>query len=131
MIRVCLDTSAYSRLKRGGENSLQGLLEKADEILVPVTTLGELHAGFHLGSRLHENIQELEEFLAQPGVLVVPITENIAERYGVIVKRLRDQGTPIPTNDIWIAATTLETGARLVAYDRHFHQVSGIIVESP
>ncbi|MFQ5810117.1 MAG: PIN domain-containing protein, partial [Armatimonadota bacterium] len=61
----------------------------------------------------------------------VPVTHSIAERYGVLVKQLKEQGTPIPTNDIWIAATALETGTRLVSYDAHFNNVPGLIVLSP
>jgi tRNA(fMet)-specific endonuclease VapC len=127
---ACIDTSAYSRLMRGDE-AIRTRLETAEEVLVPVVVLGELHAGFRLGSRLGENMKELATFLAQPGVRVVPVTEGVAERYGTLVKCLRDQGTPIPTNDLWIASTVLETGARLVAYDEHFGLVPGIIVESP
>ena len=57
--------------------------------------------------------------------------ETLAERYGKLVQQLRAQGTPIPTNDIWIAAAVLETGSRLLAYDAHFEHVPGVIVESP
>ena len=130
MSSVCLDTSAYSRLMRG-ERSLRSRLEEADKVLIPVTVLGELHAGFNLGSRRDQNVAELDAFRDQPGVHIVPTTDNIAERYGVIVKELREQGTPIPTNDIWIAAAVLETGSRLVAYDAHFERVPGILMESP
>lgn len=130
MSAVCLDTSAYSRLQRG-HPALRERLETADEVWVPATVLGELHAGFFLGSKRNQNARELEEFLAQPGIRVVAVTESVAERYGAIVKQLRDQGTPIPTNDIWVAAAALETGARLIAYGDHFRHVPGLLIESP
>lgn len=130
MSAVCIDTSAYSRLMRG-EEAVRTRLETAEEVLVPVTVLGELHAGFHLGSQKQKNIEELADFLAQPGVRILPVTESTAQRYGGLVKHLRDHGTPIPTNDIWIAAAVLETGARLIAYDEHFEHVPGVLIESP
>jgi predicted nucleic acid-binding protein len=93
--------------------------------------LGELYAGFQGGHRLSENLALLAAFRSQPGVVVVAVTDNVAERYAAIVTSLKRQGTPIPTNDIWIAATALENGGRIVAYDSHFEAVAGLIVEAP
>lgn len=129
-MRVCLDTNAYSRLMKG-HAPLTELLESADEVLIPATVLGELHAGFEMGSRRDENRRQLDEFLALPGVETIAVTPDIAERYGLLVSHLARQGTPIPTNDIWIAASTLESGARLVTYDPHFYHVAGLIILSP
>ena len=130
MIAVSLDTSAYSRLMRGSQG-LKRRLEEVDVIHLPVTVLGELYAGFKLGRRCQENLAELAEFRRQPGVGELDLTDNIAERYGWLVQVLREQGTPIPTNDIWIAAAALESGGRLVAYDVHFERVPGLLIESP
>lgn len=130
MIRLCVDTSAYSRLMRG-EERLRQRLEIADEILLPIPVLGELYAGFQSGRRAAENLVLLAAFRSQPGVTVVDITDNIAQRYAAIVMALRRHGRPIPTNDIWIAAAALENGGRLVAYDSHFEAVPGLIVEAP
>jgi len=128
--RVCLDTSAYSRLMRG-DPALATDLEESDEILVPVTVLGELHAWFEMGVRQSENRERLKTFLDQPGVFELNTTSNVASRFGVLVQQLRSQGTPIPTNDIWVAAATLECGARLIAYDIHFCHVPGLLIKSP
>lgn len=130
MIRLCLDTSGYSRLMRG-QRSLQDRLESADEVLLPVTVLGELYAGFRHGHQEQENLSLLAAFRAQPGVVVLDTTDNVSQRYATVVSLLKRQGTPIPTNDIWIAAAALENGGRLVAYDSHFENVPGLIVESP
>ena len=70
-------------------------------------------------------------FVDTPGTSVRNADEGVAERYGHLVKQLREQGTPIPTNDIWIAATALESGARLLTCDSHFTHVAGIMTESP
>ncbi|MCE9630196.1 MAG: type II toxin-antitoxin system VapC family toxin [Planctomycetia bacterium] len=130
VIRLCLDTSAYSRLMRG-QPKLQQRLEAADQILLPVTVLGEVYTGFQGGNRLEENLSLLAAFRSQPGVVIVDTTDNVAQRYAAIVTMLKQQGTPIPTNDIWIAATALENGGRLVAYDSHFAAVPGLLVEAP
>ena len=129
-MRVCLDTNAYSRLMRN-QAGLQRCLEEAEIIHVPTTVLGELYAGFCLGSRYEDNCRELEAFLELPGVQIATPSQDVAERYGYLVRDLRQQGTPIPTNDLWIAAAALETGARLVSYDAHFQHVPGLIVIAP
>ena len=46
--------------------------------------------------------------------------------FGRIAAALRKAGTPIPTNDIWIAAHVFETGAELITFDRHFDSVRGL-----
>lgn len=130
MIRRCLDTTAYSRLMRGHEG-VQQCLELADQILVPVTVLGELYAGFQGGKRADENRAILADFCAQPGIVVVDTTESVSQRYAAIVTALKRAGTPIPTNDIWIAAAALENGGRIIAYDSHFDVVPGLLVEAP
>lgn len=127
---MIIDTSAYSQLMQGRE-ALRVRLEEADTVYVPATVLGELYAGFEMGSRPRENAALLGEFLEQPAVTVVHTDDPVAQRYGKVVQQLRAQGTPIPTNDIWIAAAALETGSRLLAYDEHFEHVPGVIVESP
>ena len=70
-------------------------------------------------------------FLEVQGVRIQDVTWDIARRYGLLVGQLWQAGTPIPTNDLWIAATALELGARLVSYDDHFRQVPGLITEAP
>ena len=110
---------------------LQRCLEEAEIIHVPTIVLGELYAGFCLGSRYEDNCRELEAFLELPGVQIATPSQDVAERYGYLVRDLRQQGTPIPTNDLWIAAAALETGARLVSYDAHFQHVPGLIVIAP
>lgn len=130
-MRVCLDTSAYSRLCHGGSESLRSLLEEAEWVLMPSIVLGELAAGFEMGSRRELNYEGIDAFLDVAGTYLIPVDRDIAERYGALVKGLKEAGTPIPTNDIWIAATALEQGARLVTYDTHFEAIPGLLVLSP
>ena len=98
-----LDTSAYSHLRRGDEQLIAALAE-AELILVPAVVLGELEAAFRMGSRARENLQRLEDFLALVEVIVVPVDAEVAARFGKLVAQLRASGTPLPTNDIRIAA---------------------------
>ena len=129
-MRISLDTNAYSRLMKG-HGGLTECIEDAEEVFLSATVLGELYAGFHRGSRPEKNTDELMSFLSLPGVEVVDITQDIADRYGRLVKGLLEAGRPLPTNDIWIAAAALETGSRLVTYDKHFNEIAGLLTLAP
>lgn len=126
-MNLSIDTNAYSELAKGNTH-IRGLLEVADYVLVSSIVLGELHAGFALGSRRKANIGRLNEFVNATGVSIVAIDSTIAERYGELISILRKNGTPIPTNDVWIAATALETGSRLLSLDTHFQSVPGLML---
>lgn len=123
--RLVLDTSAYSQMRRGHGEVLDAVAA-ATLVLVPAVVLGELEGGFALGARRAENRRELAELLDEPFVDVMPLTAAVARRYGSIYARLRRAGTPIPTNDLWIAAATFESGAKLLTFDRHFGRVEGL-----
>jgi tRNA(fMet)-specific endonuclease VapC len=118
-MRVCLDTSAYSAFKRGHEEVVD-LLQRAEEIVLPAVVLGELLAGFRIGSRDRANRRELDAFLESPRVRVAPVDADTAQRYAEILSYLRDRGTPIPTNDVWIGACAMQWGLRLLTTDAHF-----------
>jgi tRNA(fMet)-specific endonuclease VapC len=120
--RLVLDTSAYSRM-RAGDGRVLDLIAAAEIVFMPVTVLGELGAGFELGSRQRENRMILAEFLGEPFVAVLPTTPDVARRYGQIFAQLRRAGTPIPVNDIWIAATTIDCGGHLVTFDGDYEQI--------
>lgn len=121
--RILLDTSAYSRFRAGDERMLD-YLARAENVLVPVIVLGELEAGFRLGRRLRENRVALQEFLEEAFVSVVPVTPDIARRYGEIFAELRRAGTPLPINDIWIGASAIETAAKLLTFDTDFERIA-------
>lgn len=129
-MKLCLDTCAYSRLGLQPAG-LMDCIDEAETVYLSSIVLGELFAGFSLGKREKENREALVRFLDLPAVEVVNIDAAIADRYGILIKILRKQGTPIPSNDIWIAASTLETGSRLVTYDSHFGCIPGLVIISP
>ena len=100
----------------------------ADVVLVPATVIGELEAGFQLGRRCRENQIMLSEFLGEPFVQTVDVSSTVARRYGVLFSQLRRSGTPIPVNDIWIAATTMEANGHLLTFDGDLEHVDGLPV---
>lgn len=124
-MNVLLDTNAFSDLARG-HRGLADRVRRAEAVLLSSVVAGELLGGFRVGSRFRENLVSLERFLAQPRVRLVPVTWTTADRYGRIYAALRLRGKPIPTNDMWIAAHAMETGAELLSSDSHFREVDGL-----
>lgn len=127
---ILLDTNAYTALLHGHQQ-VASRVRAASRVLFSTIVLGELLAGFHRGSRRQENLRVLHEFLSNPRFQTVPVTRLSAERFALIWSELRAKGRPIPTNDIWIAAHSMETGAELISFDRHFEQVSGLLWYPP
>ena len=119
-----LDTNAYSDWRRAG--SWGDLISFADTVLIPTIVLGELHAGFRMGFAGQENLAKLSAFLNAPAVKVVAPGERTAEIYGEFVAQLRSQGTPLPTNDIWISSLAYEWKCSLVTRDAHFRHLPQI-----
>lgn len=132
MSAFCLDTSAYSNFRRGNEE-LAALLDRAELVGVPTAALGELRTGFLLGSRWRRNESELDAFLDNPVVEVLPVDSETSGQYAQIVAELRKAGTAIPTNDIWIAATAARNGATVLTCDDHFERigrVGSVVIEA-
>ncbi len=127
MKKIILDTSAYIDFF-GGNRKILSALSFAETVYVPAIVLGELYSGFDLTARGVKKRNELAEFLRKPTVEIVPITDETAEFYGKVISDLKRNGTPIPINDVWIAANTFETGSVLVTYDRHFNKIPGLRV---
>jgi len=125
-----LDTNVYSRFRRGDAGALAGI-RSAHEIHVPLIVLAELLAGFAAGSHTARNREELAGFLASPRVLLLKPDEKTADHYAAIHAALRKQGTPIPTNDLWIAALARQHRLPLFSFDEHFSVVPGLIRHSP
>lgn len=129
-MRLLLDTNAYSEMKRG-RRAVLDLVRGCDRVLMSAIVVGEILAGFRGGSCGSQNRREFGRFLQSPFVEFIPVTATTADRYSRVFSTLRKKGTPIPTNDLWIAAHVLETGADLVTYDRHFEHVDGLVWLTP
>jgi len=125
-MKLLLDTSAYVGFKLNSHEIVEVIL-KAESILISPIVLGELLFGFRNGARFKDNMADLNRFLEHEIIKLIQVNEITSDRYSRIAKQLRLQGTPIPTNDIWIAAQTMEHGAELITSDRHFEKIDGLI----
>ena len=122
-MRALLDSGACSGFMRGSHR-VREIVQDAEEILMSAVVAGELLYGFRQGPRLEQNLAELRSFLERPYVSVGPVT---ADRYSRIMESLRAKGRPIPTNDVWVAAHAMETGADLVSADSHFGHIDQVV----
>jgi len=125
-MKILLDTNAYVGFKVGA-NEVVDIIVKSQHIVFSPVVLGELMFGFYNGTRFKQNMEALNEFLRHEIVDLIPLGEITADRYSRIAHQLTKQGTPIPTNDIWIAAQAMEHGAELITSDRHFEQLPGLV----
>jgi len=118
-VKIALDTNRYTDLCRGHASVVE-IVEQATEVWLPFIVMGELCAGFAVGSQGPRNEAVLRRFLMKPGVGVLYAGEQTTHHYANVYRQLRKQGTPIPTNDLWIAALVLEHSLVLFARDAHF-----------
>lgn len=128
MTRYLLDTSAYIAAAHGHPR-LKEALRSADGVFVNPIMLGELQAGFLKGTQERKNRETLARFMALPRVTTVTTDEETAEMYAVIHDSLRKAGTPVPVNDIWIAASAMQHGLKVLTTDGHFKDIVQVIAE--
>lgn len=128
MSRLLLDTSAYSAHMRNHPEVTEAVA-RASSVSISVVSIGKLRAGFLKGSRRTRNEELLRRFRTAPRTRVLNVDEETTERYAVIHDQLRRAGTPIPLNDLWIAATASQHGLRLQTLDTHFLRVPQIVVD--
>jgi tRNA(fMet)-specific endonuclease VapC len=125
-VRVALDTNAYVDLCRGDAATVR-IASTAESVSLPFVVVAELRAGFAMGRRSAENERVLRRFLLKPGVAVLYPDDQTAHHYASAYRQLRLQGTPIPTNDLWIAALVLQHNLVLRSRDRHFENLPQIL----
>ena len=125
MKKILIDTNAYASFLYGDGNILE-ILSTAQVVYMSVFVLGELHAGFRGGKKQKQNKLLLGEFLQKPSVSVVNATRETSEIFGHIKHSLKQAGTPMPINDVWIASHVFETGSLLISYDSHFLNIPGL-----
>jgi len=127
MKRILIDTNFYAAFKKN-EAEAANLLRKVEYIGVNTIILGELLAGFRCGSRERQNREELDQFLDSARVELISVDEETAEFYAQVFAELRQKGRPIPSNDLWLAASALQHGLALATYDNHFSQITGLLL---
>jgi len=118
-MKLLIDTNCYSDFVRGDKSVTECLVE-ADRIYVPFVVLAELRAGFRCGKFSEKNEAVLSKFLSNPRVEVLYADSQTPFAYAEIFAQLRMKGTPIPTNDIWIAALAVQHSLPLCSRDAHF-----------
>jgi predicted nucleic acid-binding protein len=118
-MRLLIDSNRYRDLCAGAPEVLR-LIQRAQEIRLPVVVLGELRAGFACGTRGRENERVLLRFLNSPRVQVLYADDTTTQHYANLLRQLRTQGTPIPSNDLWVAALAVQHGLTLLSRDEHF-----------
>lgn len=126
-MEVALDTNALSEFAAGADDLGQALMPFRS-LALPVTVLGEYRYGLS-GSKQHARLTRwLEELLTE--VRVLDTTERTAGVYARVRRQLRAAGTPIPENDVWIAASAVEHRLPLISRDKHFRFVEELEVLS-
>jgi len=125
MKKIVLDTNAYTRLLTGEEDVLE-VIGAAGTVYMSIFVLGELYAGFAGGTKERGNRDTLNRFLLKPSVKILNATSETAEIFGIVKQDLKKAGTPLPINDVWIAAHALETGSTIITYDGHFKKIAGL-----
>lgn len=123
--KLSIDTNSYSNFLRGDKKSEKPYFE-AREIIVSTIVLGELYFGFKVGVEENKNLEILYKFLSDSKVKVLKISSQTAKIYSNIKYSLKKKGTPIPENDIWIAAAAIETDSTLITFDKHFLSIENL-----
>lgn len=122
VVNIALNTNRYRDLCEGNPH-VQAVLQQAERIALPLPVLAELRCGFACGILSRKNEATLTTFLNEPRVRVLAPDEQTTFFYSRLYRQLREQGTPIPTNDLWIAALVEQHRLILYTRDRHFHHL--------
>ena len=126
MKKVLLDTNAYVAFKKGNPDAIR-ILQLAEVIAISSVVLGELIAGFVNGAKEAVNRRELARFFDSSRVILLPVNDETAEFYARIFHQLKRKGKPIPTNDLWIAASAMQYGYTIFTFDKHFQNIENLL----
>jgi len=125
-MRLVLDTNIYIDFGQGKEEVVDLIAGQSTEVLLTVIVLGELFYGFQKGSKSADNETTFRRFVTELGVSIIDVDEEVARKYSLIYSALSAKGTPIPINDVWIAACCMSVGGTLLTRDRHFEHIEQI-----
>ena len=125
-MKIVLDTSVYIDFAEGRPEVVDIIAVRSEELLLPSIVLGELFYGFTKGRRSGYNEEKLRGFITALDVAILNVNEDVARKYALVFSSLKQKGTPIPVNDVWIAACCMNAGGTLLTRDRHFEQVDQI-----
>jgi tRNA(fMet)-specific endonuclease VapC len=125
-LKLVLDTNIYVDFAEGASETVDFIATYGESLFLPSIVLGELHYGFMKGQRQQMNERKLQQFISRLKVEIIPVDKDVARKYASIYLSLRNKGTMIPINDVWIAACCMEVGGTLLTHDRHFQLTSQI-----
>jgi tRNA(fMet)-specific endonuclease VapC len=125
-MRVLIDTNRLTDAFRGDPATVE-MIECSAEVWLPFVVLAEIRAGFLCGSRPRENDSVLHGFLSLPGAGVLYADRETTEVYARLFLQLRRAGSPIPTNDLWIASLAVQHQLTLVSRDEHFDKLPQVM----
>lgn len=125
--KILLDTNIVIALF-AGENIVQQRLAEGRAVFIPTTVLGELYYGAYKSTNAAKNLSTIEELIANSAILSCDTITAL--RYGEIKNQLRTKGSPIPENDIWIAAIALQHQLTLITRDAHFKEINDLVIET-
>lgn len=124
---IIIDTNAYAAFKRGEPKAVE-IVENCDALYISAIVVGELLSGFTLGTKEKRNRKELTEFLDSGKVIQVGVDITTSEYFAQISKELKRKGKPIPTNDMWIAASAKQYNLKVFSYDAHFRSIDNLVI---
>ncbi|MFZ9919946.1 MAG: PIN domain-containing protein [Terrimicrobiaceae bacterium] len=124
-MRILIDSNRFIDFC-AGEPEVVDAFEQASLLVVPFIVLAEIRVGGQSMKRGDTQVRILGELLQQPGVRVAHSSDTTTHHYATLYARLKKAGTPIPTNDIWIAALAVEHSLMLYSRDAHFDRFPDI-----
>lgn len=124
-MRILIDSNRFIDFC-AGDPAVVDAFEQAALLVVPFIVLAEIRVGAHSVKRGDAQVRVLGELLQQPGVRVAHSSDTTAHHYAALYARLKKAGTPIPTNDLWIAALAIEHSLVLYTRDAHFDRIPSI-----
>ena len=125
-MRLVLDTNTYCDYAEGLPDVVDIMATHSQYLSIPSIVLGELHFGFMKGSRQQFNEKKLRQIISRLKIEIIDVNADVARKYADIYRSLERKGTPIPINDVWIAACCMEVGGTLLTRDQHFEAVDQI-----
>ena len=126
-MRVALDTNRYVDLCNGVSET-KSIVAEAEFVMLPFIVLAELRSGFAHGNQQADNERTLQRFLLKDGVTALFADAQTTYHYAALYRQLRKQGTPMPTNDMWIAALAVQHNLVLHSRDRHFEHLPQLVL---
>jgi predicted nucleic acid-binding protein len=121
--KICIDTNVAISLLNGKDKTLR-IIDKYHDVLLPIIVAGELRLGAYRSTKISENLVKIDAL--EMRCEIIDVDSSVADVYGRIKSKLYASGTPIPENDIWIAACCMSVSAPLLSTDAHFKFVESL-----